>query len=272
MARSTAMTGSSGGGGWSRRRTVRLGVARGAVVAALGAAGASAAQGQIPDTFTNLQHYPPDISREALVGEMRRISLSLGVRCQFCHVGSPDGVSFEGVDFASDDDPHKVTARWMLAMVDELNARVTDELPDRGGSPVEMSCKTCHRGLARPRLLSQELRLTLDLEGADGLVEAYARARNRLESGSYDFGEWEINFLAEDLEREGRPDDAIAVLEVNRAQHPESTPILASLGRLYEAGGSVDRAISIYDRFLELQPDNEAVAARLEELRGRRRP
>lgn len=223
---------------------------------------------QIPDTFTNLRHYPEDITRDELIGHMRRISLSLGVRCQFCHVGSPDGVSFDGVDFASDDDRHKVAARWMLGMVDELNSRVATELPDRDAPRTEMSCKTCHRGLSRPVLLSQELRLTLDLEGASGLAEAYARARRSLESGTYDFGEWEVNFLAEDLESEGRSDDAIAVFEVNLAQHPESASILANLGRLYEARGSVDQAIGAYERLLELRPDDAAVRARLVALRG----
>lgn len=252
-------------------RRVRGGLLLGGV-AGLGAIGVGELRGQIPDSFTNLQHYPADISRDALIGEMRRISLSLGVRCQFCHVGSPDGVSFEGVDFASDDDPHKVTARWMLGMVDDLNSRVASELPERDAPRTEMSCKTCHKGISRPRLLSQELRLTLELEGATGLADAYARARRRLEAGTYDFGEWEINFLAEDLEREGRADDAIAVLEVNLAQHSESASILANLGRLYESRGLIDEAIGAYERLLELQSDNAAVQARLDALRGAARP
>jgi hypothetical protein len=243
-----------------------LGVAIACVV------GARPASAQIPDTFTNLQHFPEDISRDALMGQMRRISLSLGVRCQFCHVGSVDGTSFEGVDFASDDDPRKVTARWMLGMVNDLNSRVATELPDRDAPRTEMSCKTCHRGVSNPRLLSQELRLTLELEGASGLADAYARARLRLESGAYDFGEWEINLLAEDLESEGRSDDAIAILEMNLAHHPTSPSILGNLGRLFEARGSVEQAITTYERLLEIQPENTALQARIAALRGGERP
>jgi len=36
---------------------------------------------QIPDAFTNLQHFPKDITRGALVAQMRTIATSLGVRC-----------------------------------------------------------------------------------------------------------------------------------------------------------------------------------------------
>ena len=48
---------------------------------------------------------------------MREFSFALNVRCQYCHTGG-DGISFEGVNFASDEKPAKVKARAMLRMVD----------------------------------------------------------------------------------------------------------------------------------------------------------
>src|SRR3954469_13933642 len=68
----------------------------------------------------NLKFFPEDITREALVQRMREFSFALGVRCQYCHAGG-DGVSFEGVDFASDEKAAKLKARAMLAMTAEIN-------------------------------------------------------------------------------------------------------------------------------------------------------
>ena len=225
------------------------------------------AAAQIPTEFTNLQHLPADTDRDALLGIMRRMSLSLGVRCQYCHVGG-DGVSFEGVDFASDDDPDKVKARWMLAMMDGLNQRLATDLPERDDPPVDMTCKTCHRGIPRPILLAQELRIVLDTHGPDSLAARYDFARERLETGRYDFGEWEVNLLAEELEEEGRPDHALAVWELNLEHHPRSLSILTNVGRLNEEAGHTERAIEAYERILEIAPDHAPARARLAELTG----
>jgi hypothetical protein len=52
------------------------------------------------------------------------------VRVQYCHAGG-DGVSFEGLNFASDDKPARRNARFMLRLVDSLNSRVLTVLPVR---------------------------------------------------------------------------------------------------------------------------------------------
>jgi hypothetical protein len=63
----------------------------------------------------NLQFFPKDIERPPLIQRMREFSLALNVRCQYCHAGG-DGISLEGVKFASDEKPAKVKARAMLRM------------------------------------------------------------------------------------------------------------------------------------------------------------
>jgi hypothetical protein len=88
---------------------------------------ATEGEAQIPERFTNLKVLPQNISRDSLVQIMRGISLSLNVRCQYCHVGG-DGVSFAGVTFDKDDDPDKLKARFMLRMVDSLNRFVLPSL------------------------------------------------------------------------------------------------------------------------------------------------
>src|SRR5262245_1343443 len=85
---------------------------------------------QIPEKFENLRYFPRDIPRDSLLQTMRGFSFALGVRCQYCHAGG-DGVSFEGVNFASDEKPTKRNARFMLRMVDSLNAHAFSGLPRR---------------------------------------------------------------------------------------------------------------------------------------------
>ena len=257
--------------GWGLRGKLRLRFGSGLLVAALAVVvtvAGSSASAQMPDSFTNLQHFPADISRDELIDAMRTIALDLGVRCQFCHVGSPDGVSFDGVDFASDESPNKRAARYMLGMVDRLNADIGQNLEDTPRDRNEISCKTCHRGLARPTLLYQELDRTLELEGVAGLEEAYDRARRSLEAGRYDFREWEIILFAERLEGEGRLEEALGVHAVNLRQHPESSAILGNMARIQEALDRMPEAIETLERMLVLTPEDESVQAALARLRG----
>ena len=111
--------------------------------------------------------------------------------------------------------------------------------------------------------------MALDRGGADSLTVAYERARTMLEAGVYDFREWEVNLLAEELEGEGRVQDAVAVWELNHRQHPRSVAILLNLGRLDEASGRPDAAVEWYERALDIAPDDPRIRARLEALRGR---
>lgn len=215
----------------------------------------------------NIQAFPKDISRPELIDNMRHFSFGLGVRCQYCHTGG-DGISFEGVVFENDDDPDKVKARFMIRMTEDLNKNVLTRIPQRDEPPLEITCKTCHRGQAKPVLLTQAMRRTLDSEGAEAAVELYRELREKESmSGSFDFGEWEVNTLGERLEAEGKIKDAIMIYELNRAFYPESISIVLALGRLYEADKDTPAAIRMYERALEIRPDNAGAKARLEALR-----
>jgi tetratricopeptide (TPR) repeat protein len=234
-------------------------------------AAAGGAPAQIPDRAVNLQVLPSDLPRDSVVEIMRGFSFALGVRCQYCHVGG-DGVSFEGVVFESDDDPDKLKARHMLEMVRDLNEFVLAALPERDSPAVEVSCSTCHRGRPRPVQLAQELRMALDDFGPDSAVARYERFRGdegTVLSGVFDFGEWEVNVLAERLAGEGRPRDAIAMYELNARHYPGSISIHSSLGALFEEVGDVGAAISSWERVLELSPENARARARLDALRRR---
>ena len=58
--------------------------------------------------FKNLKILPKNITKEQLDSVMHNYSLSLGVRCNFCHKHSDD---FKEWDFASDENKHKLRAR-----------------------------------------------------------------------------------------------------------------------------------------------------------------
>jgi hypothetical protein len=125
-----------------------LSLVLGAVVIAT-AVTARAQQNPIPETFTNLQVLPKDITRAQLVPVMRSFAMHLGIRCEHCHVG--EGNDLSKFDFASDAKPAKATARKMMSMVRTINGTLLDGVgtaPPPGTNRV--TCYTCHRGARTP--------------------------------------------------------------------------------------------------------------------------
>src|SRR5688572_12815160 len=221
---------------------------------------------QIPDKFENLQIFPKDIPRDSLVQVMRGFSFALDVRCQHCHAGG-DGVSFDGVNFASDDKPAKVKARAMLRMVDQLNHAMLSSLPSRAEPRVSVGCATCHRGLALPKSLQTTLFEIVNADGAAAAVAKYRELRtNTLIAGKYNFGEWEINELARRLTEAGNTAAAIAILEMNGEFHPRSADIDFTLGELHRGRGENDRAIARYRAALEKNAQHQGAKRWLAEL------
>jgi Photosynthetic reaction centre cytochrome C subunit len=97
----------------------------------------------------NLQVLPKDIATPDLIALMRGYTKALGVECEFCHepnaqTGHPD--------FASDAKPEKGTARTMIVMTNEINARYLSTVKDPDASPAQkvVTCGTCHRGDSMP--------------------------------------------------------------------------------------------------------------------------
>jgi len=227
------------------------------------------AQAQIPEEYTNLQVLPKDISREDLTRIMRGFAEALGVRCQHCH--ESNGPSFRDTDFPSDAKPEKEKARFMLKMLNRLNTEILPSLENRGDPPVTMTCKTCHRGTARPFLLSQELMMAAHNGDGTGsaAVARYRELRKRYEtSGAYDFGEIETSDVAEDLAGEGRYDDAVALMKLNAEMNPESSNVLIGLGQIYEEMGDKDSALSAYEQALKVAPNNRRAQGMIDRLKG----
>ena len=82
---------------------------------------------------------------------MRGYAGALGVECEFCHVG-PDPVTHRDGDRASDANPMKDVARYMIRMTDDLNDKYLAQLPKAPNvdADAKVECGTCHRGHSKP--------------------------------------------------------------------------------------------------------------------------
>jgi hypothetical protein len=101
-----------------------------------------------PSSFKNLQVLPKDATAGDVVGTMKTFAGSLGVRCQFCHVGQ-EGMPLEQFDFVSDELAQKKTARVMMRLVQDINKQIDAALPPSAPG-ARVTCFTCHRGAQKP--------------------------------------------------------------------------------------------------------------------------
>jgi tetratricopeptide (TPR) repeat protein len=236
-----------------------------ALTLAIVVAPAAAQPPQAPWKGENLQYFPKDISRQRLTQRMREFSLALGVRCQHCHAGG-NGISLEGVSFASDEKPAKATARAMLRMIDQLNNVTLAQLPSRAQPRVVVECATCHRGVRLPKSLQTTLLEIIDAQGTPAAILKYRELRGDAALGRYNFGEWEINDLARRLSDAGKIDAAVAILEMNGEFYPASADIDVLMGDQYQRLGDRENAIKRLRKALEKSPQHGMAKQRLEEL------
>jgi hypothetical protein len=96
---------------------------------------------------TNLKVLSKDIQVGDLIGIMLGYEKQLGVECEFCHTkGAP-----RRLNFADDSKPEKITARTMIAMTNEINAKYLAKLKAPEQKPDQkVNCGTCHRGHSQP--------------------------------------------------------------------------------------------------------------------------
>src|SRR5437870_13361494 len=119
-------------------------------------------------------------------------------------------------NFAKDDKRGKKVARVMMHMVMHINDEHLHDVPGRPQPLLEVRCATCHRGVARPRLLDEDMTLTLADSGLEAAARRYRDLRQRyLESGAYDFREDVLIEVAGSEARAGRPDNAVGMLNLD---------------------------------------------------------
>ena len=90
----------------------------------------------------NLKVLPKNISHEELDKIMKGFNMSLGVKCNHCHAPKANGE--RGLDFASDSNPKKDVARYMIKMTNQINKKHFKH--EHEGVVKNISCNTCHNG------------------------------------------------------------------------------------------------------------------------------
>jgi hypothetical protein len=97
----------------------------------------------------NLKVLPKDTSPDQLMKIMHGYSQALGVQCTFCHVWN---AATKQPNFASDEKDEKNTARTMISMTNEINAKYMSQIhdPDAMEEQKTVACSTCHKGHNMP--------------------------------------------------------------------------------------------------------------------------
>jgi tetratricopeptide (TPR) repeat protein len=246
-------------------RIHKAGGAAGTVLLALCFAMRTAAQ-QADEKPKNLQYFPKDTTRQALIQRMRGFSFALGTRCEHCHVEKTPGS--HDLDFAADDKQEKKTARAMLKMVDAINQEYIAKMGRT--APLRVECVTCHRGLTIPKTMNALLAETIEKKGVDAAIAQYrALRRNSLGDGQYDFGEIALNILTESLLHENKGKEAAAIMELNvEVNTPPTGWAYNLLAMTHVANKEIEKAKADYQKILELNPKDEWAKKQLEQLNG----
>ncbi len=131
-------------------------VSRGFVLALLGslwigAAIAMDSQEPLPSVPrskpVNLQVLPKDMSAARVGKLMKRFEQDLGVKCSHCHVENPQT---QKLDYVSDENPRKQTARVMISMLTDINDKYLAQLGGDRRYSVPVTCGSCHQGQSNP--------------------------------------------------------------------------------------------------------------------------
>ena len=202
---------------------------------------------------------------------MRAFTGALGVRCTYCHLpreGAAEGGGGGGLNlnFASDSLAHKRIARRMLVMADSINRHFLASIPERDDPPTNVTCMTCHRGLPKPANIQSVLLATTTRVGIDSAIARYRALRENIAAGLYDFREGPVSEVAQRLAAQGRPDDAIKLLQMNQEFYPNSVNIDLQLAEAFLAKGDRDAGIARLRAVLARNPNDRRVQQRLQQL------
>jgi tetratricopeptide (TPR) repeat protein len=197
---------------------------------------------------------------------MDEVAKALGVHCDYCH-SAPRG--------SGQPEPKKQIAFAMMAMTRDLNAKIQEATGKSPEQATRVNCVTCHHGVAIPQPLSAIILRTIAEKGGAAAVEQYRDLRKQYYGRDvYDFSE---DALLETVQRavQSRPDDALALLNMNLEFNPQSAKTYALIGFAYTRKVDDADAIKNLEKSLELDPTNAMVRGRLEQLQEyqrRRRP
>jgi tetratricopeptide (TPR) repeat protein len=193
---------------------------------------------------------------------MQAISQALGVSCEYCHA-APRGSGLP--------EPKKEIARAMMAMTKQINASVQAATSKAAPEVTTVQCITCHRGAPIPQQLPEILTTTIRETGVAAAIAQYRDLRKQYYGRqAYDFGEGTLLALAQILTTY-KPDDAIALLELNVEFNPQSAKSYAAMAYAYTRKFDDATAMKYLQKALEIEPENGIIRGQLEQLKGYRR-
>ena len=197
-----------------------------------------------------------------VMANMQAISQALGVSCEYCHA-APRGSGLP--------EPKKEIARAMMAMTRQINTSIQAATAKAGPEAITVQCITCHRGAPIPQQLPEILTATIREKGVTAAVAQYRDLRKQYYGRqTYDFGEGTLLAIAQVLSA-SKPDDAIALLELNVEFNPQSARSYAALGYAYTRKFDDATAMKYLEKALEIEPENGIIRGQLEQLKSYQR-
>jgi tetratricopeptide (TPR) repeat protein len=138
---------------------------------------------------------------------------------------------------------------------------------DHDGTHVEVTCRTCHRGVERPLPLSTILIAATLAGGADSGLRTYASLRDRYYGrDAYDFGEGSLNVAAFRVARARQYADALALLDANEEMYPNSSGLSVFRGNILLMSGDTTEAAAAYREAIARDSANGEARGRLREI------
>jgi len=185
-----------------------------------------------------------------VMANMQVISQALGVSCEYCHA-APRGSGLP--------EPKKEIARAMMAMTRQINASVQAATSKAGSEVTAVQCITCHRGVPVPQQLPEILTSTIRGKGVAAAVTQYRDLRKQYYGRqTYDFSEGTLIALAQTLTA-SKPDDAIALLELNVEFNPQSAKSYAAIAYAYTRKYDDATTMKYLEKALEIEPENGVI-------------
>jgi tetratricopeptide (TPR) repeat protein len=194
-----------------------------------------------------------------LMATMQTISKALGVSCNYCHTAERG---------SGQPEPKKEIARAMMAMTADINTKIAAATGQTAPGVTRVECVTCHRGVAIPQQLSEMITRTLNEKGVGAAAAQYRDLHKQyFGRATYDFSEDTLLTIAQRITT-GRPDDAIALLQVNLEFNPQSARTYAAIVYAYTRKLDDAAAMTNLEKAIEIDPENGVVRGQLEQLKS----
>jgi CubicO group peptidase (beta-lactamase class C family) len=112
--------------------------------------------------------------------------------------------------------------------------------------------------------LHKKMATIISSAGIDSAILFYDKYKN--DTAHYDIAWWGIDQLGHQLYELKRYSEALRIFQKNEMTNPKRIIVLISLAKGYEATGNKKEAISVYQRILTINPNNQEAKSRIQVL------